>query len=79
MRKNSIAEQLSAAILALTHADARELEALAEVAHDPRGSETAEELRLATEKLRTLGALIAITRRNLRLLRGASGYRALSE
>lgn len=67
---------LSAGILALTHADAAQLEGLVEAAPGARRIETAEEQRIAQQRLRTLGALIALSRRNLRLLRGAAGYGA---
>jgi len=71
----SIVEMLSAAILALTRGDVTQLEWLAVAAPGVRRSETTvDEQRIAQEKLRTLGALIALTRRNLRLLH-ACGYR----
>lgn len=78
-RDNSAAELLRAAIAALAHADAAQLEGLVEAARGVRRFKTAEERRLAQQGLRTLGALIAVTRRNLRLLRGAGGYGALRE
>ena len=70
---------LSAGILALTHADAAQLEGLAEAAPGVRRIETADEQRIAQHRLRTLGALIAISRRNLRLLRGTAGYGAVRD
>jgi hypothetical protein len=75
----SIAEQLSAGILALTHAESAQLEGLAEAARGARRPEGPEEQRIAQERLRTLGALIVLTRRNLRLLRGGGGYEALRD
>jgi len=72
----SAVELLGAAIHALTRADAATLEGLAEAARGARGPETAEERRMARERMRTMGYLITLTRRNLRLLRGAGcgGY-----
>jgi hypothetical protein len=75
----STAELLNAAILALTHADAAQLEGLAEAARGAKGLETAEEQRFAQERLRTMAALMTLTRRNLRLLRGAGDYGASRE
>ncbi|MGD0365903.1 MAG: hypothetical protein ABSA94_00470 [Acidobacteriaceae bacterium] len=72
----SAAELLDAGINALAHVDTEELEGLAEAARVARGPETAEERWAVRERLRTLQLLIAMTRRNLRLLRGAGcgGY-----
>ena len=75
----STVELLSAGILALTHADAAQLEGLAEAAPGVRPIETADERRIAEQRLRTLGALIALSRRNLRLLRGTAGYGAVGD
>lgn len=69
----SAIELLGAGIKALAHADAAELEGLAEAALEAVGPRTAEERMTAREELRTLGYLITLTRRNLRLLRGV-GY-----
>lgn len=69
----SAVELLGAGINALTHVDAAQLEGLAEAAREARGPETAEERKVARERMRTMGYLIALTRRNLRLLRGV-GY-----
>jgi hypothetical protein len=69
----SAVELLGAAIHALAHADAGRLEGLAEAAGEARGPRTGDERRMARERLRTLGHLITLTRRNLRLLRGI-GY-----
>jgi hypothetical protein len=72
----SAAELLDAGINALAGFDAEELEGLAEAARVARGPEAAEERRAVRERLRALQLLIAMTRRNLRLLRGAGcgGY-----
>jgi predicted lipoprotein len=72
----SAEELLGAGIDALAHVDAAQLEGLAEAARGARGPKTAEEWRKVRERLRTLQLLIAMTRRNLRLLRGAGcgGY-----
>ena len=72
----SAGELLGAGISALAHVDATRLEGLAEAARGARGPETVEERREARERMRTLQLLIAMTRRNLRLLRGGgrSGY-----
>jgi hypothetical protein len=69
----STIELLSAGIRALAHADAAQLERLAEAAREAEGPGNAKERRMARERLRTLAHLIALTRRNLRLLGGA-GY-----
>jgi hypothetical protein len=72
----SAEELLGAGIDALAHVDAAQLEGLADAARGVRGPETAEERRGVRERLRTLQLLIAMTRRNLRLLhgRGCGGY-----
>lgn len=70
----SVVELLGEGINGLAHADAAQLEGLAEAGRTARGPETAEEQRVARERLRTLGYLLTLTRRNLRLLRGAGGY-----
>ena len=75
----STVELLNAGILALAHADAAQLEGLAEAAPGVRPIETADEQRIAQQRLRTLGALIALSRRNLRLLRGTAGYGAVGD
>ena len=74
--RRTAAELLGAGIDALAHADAAQLEGLAEAAREVKGLETAEERRIARQRLRTFELLIAMTRRNLRLLRGAGcgGY-----
>ena len=77
LTETSAVDLLNAGILALTHADAAWLERLAEAVPAVRPIETEEELRMGQERLRTLGALIALTGRNLRLLRGAAGYGVL--
>jgi hypothetical protein len=69
----SAVELLAAGINALAHADAAQLEALAEAARGAEAPQTVEERKKVREGLRTLGYLIALTRRNLRLLRGSSG------
>ncbi len=71
-----VVELLGSGIDALAHADAARLEVLAEAAQGARMPTTAEEWRMAEERRRTLGHLITLTRRNLRLLRGAGrgGY-----
>ena len=70
----SVTELLEAGIEALAHADAARLEALAAVAAQTRPPETAEEHRRAGANLTALQRMLILTRRNLRLLRGA-GYR----
>jgi hypothetical protein len=71
-----VVELLGAGIDALAHADAARLECLAEAAHGASMPATAEERGMAEERRRALGYLIRLTRRNLRLLRGAGrgGY-----
>jgi hypothetical protein len=69
--QTGVVELLGAGIHALTHADAIELKELAEAARAANAPMTPEERRLAREQLRTLGHLITLTRRNLRLLRGS--------
>ena len=75
----SVVELLGAGINALAHADAAQLEGLAEMSRMARGPETAAERTIARERLRTLGYLLTLTRRNLRLLRGAGGYGRLGD
>jgi hypothetical protein len=72
----SAAELLDAGINALARVDTEELGALAERACGVRGPETAGGRREVRERLLTLQLLIAMTRRNLWLLRGAGcgGY-----
>jgi hypothetical protein len=72
----SAVELLRAGIDALAHVDAAQIEELTEAAHGARRPETVEERREARERLRTLELLIAMTRHNLRLLRGGGcgGY-----
>jgi len=79
MTDMSTIELLNAAVLALTRADAERLEQLRQAAEAAGQFRTVEEQRTAQQGLRTLGALIAHTRRNLRLLRGASGYPVLPD
>lgn len=64
-------ELLQEGMEALTRANLAELDRLCDAAADVRLPETAEERKLAQGNLRSLGHLIALTRRNLRLLRGA--------
>jgi hypothetical protein len=68
----STVEILEAGIRALADADADQLGMLADAARQTKGPQTAEEQEMARVGLRTLGYLITLTRRNLRLLRGAS-------
>lgn len=68
--RTSVVELVGAGINALARADAPMLQGLAEAARDSTRPETPEEQRLAREGLRTLGYLITLTRRNLRLLYG---------
>lgn len=63
-------ELLAAGIDALAHAAAGELEGLADAARDARMPQTLDEQRAVRDGLRTLGYLMTLTRRNLRLLRG---------
>ena len=74
----SAVEVLAAGINALAHADVAQLEGLAEAAQGVRIPQTAEERELVREGLRTLGYLITLTRRNLRLLRGTAATRCFS-
>lgn len=76
MARIGVAELVRAGIDALSHADAEQLEVLAAEARGPSLPETTQEQKLAQERLRALGHLIALTRRNLRLLRGQDGYRS---
>jgi hypothetical protein len=69
----STVEILEAGIRALAHADADRLQMLADAAREADGPRTADEQEMARVGLRTLEYLITLTRRNLRLLRGASG------
>lgn len=62
---------LNAGIEALAHRDVAGLERLLAAASGLRLPETVEGQRLTHEKLRALGHLIVLTRRNRRLLRGA--------
>jgi hypothetical protein len=64
-------ELLGAGLRALAHADAAQLEALVDAARGARMPQTVKERQLVQERLRALGYLIALTQRNLRLLRGA--------
>ena len=66
--ERSVVDWLEAGIRCLAHAEGEELEQLAAAAHLAAPPETAEEERRAREKLQTLGLLLALTRRNLRLL-----------
>ena len=72
----SAVELLGAGIQALAHADAEQLEGLAEAARMAGLPQTREERRMAQERLRTLARLMLLTRRNLRLLRGTCEYRS---
>jgi len=67
---------LGMGIEALAHADAAQLERLAKAAPGARRPGSAEERAEMRERLQTMGRLIALTLRNLRLLRGAGcgGY-----
>jgi hypothetical protein len=65
------AEVLRAGIQALAHADVERLEELAAMATAVRTSENRGDRRRAREGLRALECLLTLTRRNLRLLRGA--------
>lgn len=68
---------LEAGIEALTHADAARLEALAEAAREVQPAGSPEERRKVVEQLRMLERLIALTQRNLRVLRATTGYESL--
>ncbi|MFP5230339.1 MAG: hypothetical protein ACLGXA_22210 [Acidobacteriota bacterium] len=70
----AVVELLDAAIPALAAADGGRLEALAETARRAVPPATAQEWERAQVRLRALGILLELTRRNLRLLRGADGY-----
>lgn len=70
----STVELLGAGIDALAHADAAQLQRLAKTAQEAGRPANAAEQGTAQERLRTLGTLLRLTRRNLRLLRGADGY-----
>jgi hypothetical protein len=67
-------EILAAGIHALAHSDASQLEELVDAARRARMPATVEEQSLAQGRLRAFGCLVTLTRRNLRLLRGGSGY-----
>jgi hypothetical protein len=67
----SARELLDGGIRALAHGDAAQLEYLVDAAQTVRPPEAVDERKIAQERLRTLGHLIVLTRRNLRLLRGA--------
>lgn len=67
----SAVELLGAGINALAHADAAHLEALTAAARKVGAPKTPEERERLRVGLQTLGYLITLTRRNLRLLRGA--------
>jgi hypothetical protein len=75
----SAVELMNAGIHALTHADTARLEGLAEAASGVLRIETVHEQRLAQERLQVLGALIALTRRNLRLCLSISRCRVLAD
>lgn len=70
-------ELLEGAIAALAQGNVSRLEDLAEAARWVESPRTSEEQRAAMERLRALGTLIALTRRNLRLLRATSRYELL--
>jgi hypothetical protein len=72
-------ELLEGGINALAQANASRLEILAEAARWVESPQTAEEQRVARERLRALGSLLMLTRRNLRLLRATSRYELLRE
>jgi hypothetical protein len=76
-RKPSVVELLGAGIQALGHADAMQLEDLAEAARRTGWPQTAQEQRMARERLRTLAMLMELTKRNLRLLRGTGRHTPL--
>jgi hypothetical protein len=69
----SAVELLGAGINALAYADAAQLEVLVEMSRGVRPPQTREERERARVGLQTLGHLITLTRRNLRLLRGVGG------
>lgn len=69
--ETSALELMSEAIDALMRADAARLERLAAEVPRARGAETREERRALAEKRLALRHLLALTRRNLRLLRHA--------
>ena len=73
--RGSVLDLLNAGIEALAHADVSRLERLFAAAAEAGLPETAAQQTLARARLRTLGYLLVLTRRNLRLLRGI-GYRA---
>ncbi|HVT99298.1 MAG TPA: hypothetical protein VHE33_17480 [Acidobacteriaceae bacterium] len=75
----SAVELLNAGIHALTHADAARLEELGDAASGCPRTEIADQQRLAQERLQILGALITLTRRNLRLFLSVSRCRVLAD
>jgi hypothetical protein len=74
--RSSAVELLAAGINALAHVDAGQLGGLAVAARGAGWPQTSEEQRAARQGLRTMELLLTLTRRNLRLLRGArhDGY-----
>jgi hypothetical protein len=76
-KTTSMSGILNAAMVALEQADAALLEQLAEVAGNVRRPEEGEEQEIAGQELRAFARLIALTGRNVRLLRGSDGYAAL--
>ena len=77
--KITVVELLDAGIHALTHADTARLARFAEEASGAMQIETVDEQRLTEERLQVLEALLAITRRNLRLLVSVSRCRVLAD
>ncbi len=67
----SALELIGEAIEALTRADAARLRRLAEEAQQAEIPRAEPELRFVVERQKTLARLLALTRRNLRLLRGS--------
>lgn len=79
VKQRSAAELLGAGIQALAHADAPRLRDIAEAARTAKPPATLDEQRITQGRLRTLGILMGITERNLRLLRGTAGYGLLGD
>lgn len=69
-RGRSVSELLREGILALMESDAVALEELAAEASQVGQGETGADKAAARDGLRTLAALLGLTQRNLRLLRG---------
>ncbi len=79
MKQPSSAELLEAGIQALARADATHLQDMVESARTAGRPVTLDEQRITQERLRTLGILMGMTERNLRLLRGTAGYGLLGD